>query len=277
MNPHLRDIIKVLEFLREIDSELIQAICLYDMIKFLVQFDHLEEIQIYQDKLTELASRNPHKVIQQLNMIIKGLILSTNPRNIPQAEAQKIFREVVDGPVLNQDYSCFAMLNLCYNLLNELKSTGELEIFNEVKTLVEKLLILGKEEQSSLLIAETLWLKSKIALFEFDIKQAQSLMTEAQQIATEKGFKKLAFKLSEDYDLLLSQMANWEAYIDQNATIEDRLELAQMEKILIQFLHKHVENIQEMPEEPILLLALRRGNSNYIKYLFKGISVRTKC
>ena len=54
-------------------------------------------------------------------------------------------------------------------------------------------------------------------------------------------------------------MANWEAYIDQNATIEDRLRLAQMEKILIEFFHKRVENIQEMPEEPILLLALRGG------------------
>ena len=211
----------------------------------------------YLEKLEQIAANEDNKLINQLYRLARALILKRSERVVKRAEAQKIFQEISEEEIIDQDITTQAMLNWCEMLLVELRSSGSEEVLQEIKQILEKLLTLAKNQNSYSLLAETYLLQSKMALLELDVKKARQLLNEAQQIAEEKGLGGLALKISNEHDLLLDQMTKWEDFIERNASIRERFELTELADIVTRMIRKKATEIpMSYREEPVMLLIM---------------------
>ena len=144
---------------------------------------------------------------------------------------------------------------------------GNEEILLEIKTLTEKLLTIAKAQNSYSLLAQIYILQSKLALIELNTSKAQQLLSQAQVIAEEKGLQRLAMRISNEHDKLLGQLTTWENLIEKNASLQERLELVEMEDFLTSLVNKKAMDLSNtQPEIPIVfLIILESGISIYSK------------
>ncbi|NHJ32260.1 MAG: hypothetical protein FK732_05315 [Asgard group archaeon] len=59
----------------------------------------------------------------------------------------------------------------------------------------------------------SLWLQAQYSKVDIEIKIARELLSEAQELADEKGLVKLARKIKEQHMQLLDQLQNWDEFI----------------------------------------------------------------
>ena len=119
---------------------------------------------------------------------------------------------------------------------------------------VEKLEEIAKKQQSYTLIAESCWLKAQLALVRLDLEEARNLLTQAQMTAEEKGLEKLARKISSEHDQLLEQLDQWEELIAKDASITERVKVANLEELVGWMARKREIKIEEKEDEPIMVL-----------------------
>lgn len=251
---------KSLELFEELGNDFDTCQPLLHLIRLAILSGSVEKAQPFLEKLEIMNNKEDIKVVSQYYRVAKACVLKTSSRIISRAEAQQLFQQVADEDPVKNDLTVEAMLNLCDLLLQELKISGDEEVLNEVKSLLEQLFKVAKDQNNHLLLAYTYLLQSKAALLELNPKLSRYLLTQAQLIADEKGFQKLARTISNEFDTLLDQLAIWDDYIDRNASLPERLELAQLEDLVTRMLRKKMLDIPEQPsEEPVMLLIIAAG------------------
>ncbi len=112
------------------------------------------------------------------------------------------------------------------------------KILGEVKDLSSRLLKIAKTQDSHSLLAQTYLLQSKLALLELDVTQAQYLLTQAELTANEKKLRKLAIKISNEYDAIIDR-SKWEKLKKRNASIIERVEASKFNEVLADMIRRH--------------------------------------
>lgn len=219
----------------------------------------LSDIDKAREQLEELrkaSANNPeNKLINLIYRLANAIVLKTSERMIKKAQAQEILQNIVKEEIIKHDLTVEGMLNLCEILLTEIKNTASEEALKELKSLLDQLSTIAKNQNSYSLVIETDLLKSKVAIIEQDPKTAQQLLSNAQITAENKGLQKLSMLISHEYDLLLNQLSNWEDSVFLKTSLSERLELTELETMVKRMIQKSIENIPELQEEePILLL-----------------------
>ncbi|MDO8055396.1 MAG: hypothetical protein Q6361_00905, partial [Candidatus Hermodarchaeota archaeon] len=130
-------------------------------------------------------------------------------------------------------------------LLSELKMTGEEELFEDIKSLTQQLLEIAKSQASDSLLAETYLLQSKLAMIELDMGRAQKLLTQAIQLAVEKGLDIIASNLKKEQNLLQSQVQKWEALIQQNPSRQEMIDKTKIDGLLNKMIQETVTDLME--------------------------------
>ncbi|MFX0117321.1 MAG: hypothetical protein ACFFB3_22430, partial [Candidatus Hodarchaeota archaeon] len=83
------------------------------------------------------------------------------------------------------------------------------------------------------------------------------LLTQAQQIAEERGLQQLAMMASGEHDSLLDQMSKWDSFIGSEVSMQERLKLTKLENMVTGLIRKREVEIEERPpDEPVMLLIL---------------------
>lgn len=255
------DYTKALEFFKrslkrnqQINDELKISRALYNLILIQIEQNNLEKARNYFDELKKINEKYENIIIHQRVALAKANLLRTSNRAIKKAKAQEIFQQIAEEKIVDHELTIFAMQNLCELLLEELRNTGNEEVLKEVRAYVGRLIKIAKEQNSYSLLSLSYLLEAKLALLEFNIRKARELLTEAQQIADEKGLQKVAIKISNEHDVLLNQMKKWQELIDNDASLQERIELARIEENLNRMIHKTAEEVKTKPEEAILLI-----------------------
>ncbi|MFX0118730.1 MAG: tetratricopeptide repeat protein [Promethearchaeota archaeon] len=192
------------------------------------------------DKLRREENNYWNNLIYQAG---KALILKTSKRLPEKMEALRLFEEIAKEPHSVYKVTVEAIINLCDLLLYELKTTGNEDLLNELDRYCNRLLEIANEQNSHSLLTETYWLQSKLALLKLDIQQAQSLLLKAQSLAEEKGLKTLADSIGYDHYSFFSQLQKWEEYIDRNVSLSRRMELAQLENLVVKMIYKQLSDV----------------------------------
>jgi len=121
---------------------------------------------------------------------------------------------------------------------------------------VERLHKEGSAELAYPLLVHSIWLQANISLLELDINKARRLLKSAQVMAEAKEFHNLARKISNNHDILLSQLKQWEEFTFKLPNIAERMELTHIESVLNEMIKGkgiiYPEDKQEK-EEPILV------------------------
>lgn len=250
-----------------------EAKAIFYLISLYIDQNNIENAKKLLAQLEQINLKVDNKLIKQECLVAKALVLKTSKRLRKKAEAEDIFKEIVEQKnVIDQQITTIALLNLCHLLIEELKITGgDPEILDEVQDLINRLFVLAKEQNSYSLLVETHFLQGMMALLQFNLTHAKKLMMKAQDLAQEKGLVKLAITISNRYDSLLSQMTQWDKFTDQNITILERMELIELENLVKRMIStKRTDRLEVPEEEPIALLILNEnGLCVYSKEFFE--------
>ena len=128
-----------------------------------------------------------------------------------------------------------AMWNLCELLILEIKiSDTEEDLFQEVHKLSTMLYDIAQSQNSSLLIAMALILKTKLSLVEGKVEEASNLLSTAKRIAEEKKLRYLLPKVKYEQEIIQSELDKWEELFQRKASIQERLKQALVEDYIVE-------------------------------------------
>ncbi|MFX0090686.1 MAG: hypothetical protein ACFFBD_02895, partial [Candidatus Hodarchaeota archaeon] len=149
--------------------------------------------------------------------------------------------------------------------------SGDQDLIPEVQKRVSQLMEIAKQQHSHWILAEAYVLESKLALLELDLQTARHLLTQAQDIADKRGLHRLAMKISNEHDALLNQMSIWNELTKRNASLSERVKLAQFEELMVRMIKKQtIEMLPLPPEEPVAFLILGKSGLSLFSTTFNS-------
>ena len=246
-----------LELREEIGNNLEIAYSLYSLIGVTIDLEEFQQARDYLSTLQLINTQEENKRVDLRCRLAEALILKMSKRRKNLAKAEEILEEIVveeEKEIIEHQLTVEALINLSEILLDELRLTGEEEILDEVDKKVVKLVEIAKEQQSYTLLTESYWLKAQLALVRLDLEGARSLLTQAQVLAEEKGLERLARKISSEHDQLLEQLDQWEELIAKDASIAERVKVANLEELVGWMARKREIIIEEKEDKPVMLM-----------------------
>ncbi|MFX0152793.1 MAG: tetratricopeptide repeat protein, partial [Candidatus Hodarchaeota archaeon] len=218
---------------------------LFNLVKISIELSAHNEAKNYVENIGQIHEKKAYRNIEQMYRVTQALVLKTSDRAIQRAESQKILQQLVLVEPVSLEIAVEVLLNLSDLLLDELKSIGSEEALKEIKNCSNRLLELSKTQSSYYLLAETYLLQSKLALLEFDVQEAQNLLSQAEFIAEEKDLGKLTSKLTKEKDLLSDLIERLDKVIDERPSMSEIIELTQLEDLFEKMLKKRIYRKEE--------------------------------
>ncbi|MFX1574909.1 MAG: tetratricopeptide repeat protein [Promethearchaeota archaeon] len=230
---------------RELGINWKTANSLIDITINLIKNHDLEKANQYLYDLEQMKICSKDKNINLWYKFCKALLLKTSLRAPSRGEAEIILKQIIDEKFGNYELNYNVLLNLCELLLTEARMLNSLEVLEELDSLVAQLLDLAEKCNSYPHLAETYFLKGKMALLTLDVKEARKNLTQAQRIAERWGYNQLATKISLEHEKLSNQIRLWDDLSEKEISLSERINLAGMEKQMEHLLHNRVSlNIQ---------------------------------
>ncbi|NHJ40288.1 MAG: tetratricopeptide repeat protein, partial [Asgard group archaeon] len=254
-NKALENFSKGLEIFKETGNPRRMAEVYFFQISLLIDIELIEQARESLKQLQIINEKEENKLVNQMARVSEALLLKTNKRAKNRAKAEELLSEVLEEEVINYEVFLVALVNISELNLIELQLTGDEEALAELKLLMYKQLELAKEQNSYSLLVDTYFLQAQLALVELDITKAQQLLNQSQLIAEEMGLKRLAMKISSDYDYYFEEMEMWEKFTDKKPSINERLSHTSLEETIQRMIKKRVvEPTKYVEETPILLV-----------------------
>jgi len=248
------------------------AMTLFYLISASLDSKNTKSAQRYLDRLRFIESSENNSFIKQLRKIAEASLLKTSPRMKHRVEAQELLQKVLEEEIVDHSLTVIALIGLSELLLDELKISGDQEVFTLLQAMVSSLFDIAQHQDSHNLLVKTYWLQSQMALIDLDLEKARELLNKAQEIAERKGLRKLAISISSDHDSLLNQLSEWENLINKKAGLKERLEFAQLGGLVVKLIKNgNVAATEIINEEPVLLIILsENGTPLYTKNYVEG-------
>jgi len=195
------------------------------LIEITVDMDDLELAQQYLESIKQIRDQEENEWINLIYRLSMVDILKTSPRAKNRVKAEKLLKEIIEENFQTY-FTILAILSLSDLLLVELRITNDTKVLVELKTYITRLLEYAENSNSYWLLAETYLLQAKISLINLNIGEARRHFIQAQQITERNGLSGLYKKIETEHDKLVSQLTLWEQLKELNATITERMELA---------------------------------------------------
>ncbi|MFX0080906.1 MAG: tetratricopeptide repeat protein [Candidatus Hodarchaeota archaeon] len=241
----------------EISTQLIYAFRY--LVTIYVEKDSVEKARLYLKRMRQLRDQYKRPFFNHIYRVAKADFLkSSHVKDIHKAE--KLLRQVTEDDFEYTEITCYALLSLCGILLGKVSKTNNPEILNEIKSIINRLLKISKEQRSYKWLVYTHLMRAKLALIETDIERARRLFTQAQETAEWHGLNISAQVVSLEHDLVLKEIEKWEELHKTNAPFSERIDLALLESTIDIILEKRTVKTPELiHEEPVLLLIIAEG------------------
>ena len=241
----------------EIGGSYQEPLVISNLIALHLEMGNLEIAQQYFKRLEQLNNQVESEWVNYNYRFSKATLLKQSSRIKSLAEAEEILKEIIEeeGPWTN-----YALLEICDLLLVELGMTNDVEILDEIKLYINQLKNYAENFKSFWLLAETCLLQAKLALISLNLEKAQRLLTQGQKIAEKYGLSLLARKISNEHDKLLKQLSMWENLKESKASLNERMELAQLNEQMENMIRKRAIEVPELSdEEPVFILIVSEG------------------
>ena len=229
-----------------------KTLILDQLIQILIYKGDVEQAQQYLHRYNNQLKDKGLKLVYLLN---KALILKKSSRTRNRAEAEEILKQLLEDDDSQKTFSLnlTALTNLCELLFTELRMTNDLEVLEEINPLIAQLLDITEKTGSFSILCETYLLQAKLSLLNFNIKKAQRLLTQAQQIAEKFGLNLLAKKIATENEDLLKKLDFWEKLKEARAPMADRLELARLDEKIVGMIYNRAVLTPQVTEEKVVI------------------------
>ena len=228
---------------------------LYLLILVCIDKGELDLAENYLNELLIIDKKESNKTIAIRALTANAIFLKTKKRTTHRAKAEEILKNIVSSEVSDHEVTIDALINLIELLISELHLTNDINVLNELKDYIQKLLEIAKKQHSLLIFADMYWLQSQIALIELDILRAKAFLSQALITSEEIGYKQLAMKISFEYDKLLDELYSWESVIGKEIPISERMDKLKLEEFFVNnILKRKFDGLQLPNEEPVMLI-----------------------
>ena len=238
---------KVLVLFEEIGNRLSFCEAIYNIIRVLIDLNLIEDAEESLIKLEEINSQEDNKLINQLTTLAKAFLLKSKERIVSKVEAQQLFKQVSNEEMIKHEYTISAMLNLSELLLLELKLSGNEEVLNEIKSLLDQLLHIVDTTNRVPLLVEIYILQSKMALLELDTVSSMEFLNKGLQIGMNKNIQFLVEKVTYEQENLEEEMVKLRDMVDSSATLYERIQQTKLEDYIVNA-QRVVKQIEDVPE-----------------------------
>ncbi|MFX0049280.1 MAG: TIR domain-containing protein [Candidatus Hermodarchaeota archaeon] len=234
---------------------------LSNLVEISIDRGNLDKANKYLEQLQELVNQEEAVFEKYTYRYCKALILKTSSRVRDLVKAEGLFKETVKEALLHE-LVINSLIHLCDLLLKELSGGNFLDILEELEPLVNQLLEFARKQHSYSVLGETYLLQTKIALINFDTKEARQLLTEAEKIAEQYGLYRLTIKISNEHDELLNNIALWDNLKQSESSLSERVELARLNEHMEQMVRKReIKPPKLVDEQPVLFTIItKEGN-----------------
>ncbi len=248
-----------------------------NLIKIFLDKQSFDKAQETLSQFSQFLERNEISKNFYWYKIAQARILKSSPRTRDRAEAENIFKTMIKGHDFLRESGTRgmtseftdALIELSSLYLEELYSTHDLGILNDIQPLLERLLNESRRTNSSLLLAQTNLLQGKIALLKMNMGDARQYITQAQDIAEKHGLQLLAQSISKEHDKLLETLDKFENIDKLDMAFSERLDLASFDDVIARMQGKRAITAPELVnEEPVLLLIIAEGGVPIFSYPF---------
>ncbi|MFW9970404.1 MAG: tetratricopeptide repeat protein [Candidatus Odinarchaeota archaeon] len=219
-----------------------------------------EQAELNLERLELFALKSKSKVFNQVFMIAKALVLKNSGRIRNRTESELLLKKVIEDQITPPQLYLLSLVSLSELFLEELEMTNNPEVLDELNPLISRISYIAEKQNAYLWLAEIRLLEAKLALIQFKIKDAEHLLTQAQEIAELHGLNLLAIKISSEHDNLLEQLNFWNNLENKNIPMSERIKLASVEGVIDRMQGKRVVKPLELShEKPVLLLIIGEG------------------
>ncbi|MCY3410765.1 MAG: tetratricopeptide repeat protein [Candidatus Heimdallarchaeota archaeon] len=206
-------------------------------IEALVALDEMDQAKENLKKLKNVKDEMNLRAIDKLYDYANAQILLKSSRVVQRAEAQKILNEMAnDTEGIDQSFTTNAMLLLGGLLLEELKASPSEEALTEFKNLIDKLDKVARGGETALdqipNVIKILLLRSKLAIIDLNIDEAQKILDEAHDLASKKRLSIFTKQIEGERENIKNQMMKYKSMVEENASLYERLQQSQIENYL---------------------------------------------
>jgi predicted amidohydrolase len=192
------------------------------------------------DDINQIVEKFPF--LKNISEAAEALILKSERRSKDKIKAQEIFQDILDEK-FDYEFEFVIQINLCELLLDELKLYGEEEVIQEIQSLLTRISNIALNQRSITSLITLYTLQAKLALIEGDMNYSKNLLSRAETIASEKGFKLLALKIDKQLDELFDQLDEWKALLAKNTTLQESGDFRNLKKYL-EMVHSRFDDLE---------------------------------
>ncbi|MFX1567421.1 MAG: hypothetical protein ACFFCV_03535 [Promethearchaeota archaeon] len=243
-----KEIHKVYWFLTSIMMAVRVSIAMGDL---KIAQEYYKQVEMSQANLTS-------PVLKDVNEISKALILKSSSRFRDRAIAEDLFKEIINNKSHTLNNRLLSLVDLCELLLNELRVTNDINIIEEIKPLIAKLLDFAKKINSFYYLIEANLLQAKLALINFEISNARRFLIQAQRLAERHGYTKLVTEIVELQEELMQQSETWDYLQEIDAPISKRMELARLSENLNELIRVQKSTTVKISEQDVTVYKERK-------------------
>jgi hypothetical protein len=210
--------------------------------------------------LEEISDKEESKVLYQNYQLSKALVLKASGLTRDRYEAENLLKQIAEGEIINPTIYILSLVSLCEFLLEELENSNNLEVINEINSVINRLLEIVEKQNSYTILAETNLLQGRLALMMLNLNDARQFLKTAQKIADEHGLQLLAQKISQEHDELLKELETWQDFKKRQVSMKKRIKLASINSVIDRMQEKRAIDPPELvDEEATLLLIITEG------------------
>ncbi|MHA1916095.1 MAG: tetratricopeptide repeat protein, partial [Promethearchaeota archaeon] len=262
---HMKEYDKAIMYAKQaikVNHNLTLAVALATLIETYVSKGDIKEAKVYLDLLRVHSEKFDYKKNKTYYYISKATILKSSLRARDRIKSEDLFKELALDNTVASESRIEAIIELCDLYLIELRITNDLDIINEIHPYIQELLSIAEKQHLYLYLAETYLLQAKLSLLTLNLKEAKRFLTQAQKIADSYGLKRLAMKISYEYDELFRKTKMWENLKTSEESLSERLELTGLNEQMENMLKRRMIEVPEISkEDPVMLLILTEGGN----------------
>jgi tetratricopeptide (TPR) repeat protein len=242
------------------------------IINCFLEMRKLKEAKTFLDKFEHFSEGIKIDITEVAYLISKAHYLKTQNKKSNLGEAISILKNVISRGDLDFKHLISAILNLCECYILNLKLSHDESLLEELNILIERLQEISVSELTYPLLIQSYRFQAQIALLGLDISKAKELLEKAQNLAEEKEIDLLALKISNEHDLLLEKLEEWESFTQRLPAIAEIMGLTHIEIALEEMIKRKGiivgESIIE-EEDPCFLVILTQAGSILFMEQFK--------
>ena len=264
------DLLKGLKYTDAPELIFLKAMIIQALVEAYIEQNSMSQAEKYLNKLKEITDRNKNNsYIASLYSVAKGLTLYLSSRTRDRAEAENLFKQVVDDGPANLYVYIYALYCLIFMYVEELRISDDFEIIKEINPLISDLYRQAERIQSTLFQIEGKVFQAKIELIKKNVDEAKILLLEAQRLAEMTDNQYFAQIISNEHDRLLELQDNQEKLESLQKTKQERIKLMSLKgRLSITQREDSNDTLEIISEIPVLLLIIGEGGVLIFSYPF---------